>query len=111
MKFRKALVWSIATENQHPSLTDEEKTIEGVMPLVQALFPGMNYFSITGFGQVMVQCLIPALRKQFPELGSVSADDIKSADEVEVQQLLPSEGYEWQDSPEWTTRFTELMAA
>jgi len=38
------------------------------MPLVEGLFPGINYFSMTGFGQVMRDHVQPVLKKLFPKL-------------------------------------------
>ena len=109
MRFKKTLVWSCTTGQPHPSLNKKEQTIEGVMPLVEALFPGVNYYSITGFGQVMKECVVPALKKLFPELQFLPAEDIKDGEEVEVAQFLPSKGYEWQDSSEWQTKFKKLL--
>ena len=111
MKFRKALVWSLVTGEEHPSLTEKERTIEGVIPLVQALFPGVNYYSITGFGQVMRECVAPVLEKRFHQMKSLSAADIKAGERVEVAKFLPSNGYEWQDSAQWRARLTRLLAA
>ena len=41
-----AQVWSVIRGENHPSLTGDERTIAGYMPLVEELFPGINYFSI-----------------------------------------------------------------
>lgn len=111
MQFKKTLVWSLITGQVHPSLDERERTIDGVVPLVQTLFPGANYYSITGFSQILQACVTPALKKLFPELGSLSADDVMIGDAVEVVPFLASQGYEWQDSPEWADKFDMLMAA
>lgn len=96
MKFKKLVVWWLVTEQEHPSLTNNDKKIETLMPLVQAVLPGINYYSITGFSQVMKQYVIPVLKKRFPELATVSADDIalEPDAEVEVTDFLSSKGYE-----------------
>ncbi len=113
MKFKKLVVWWLVTEQEHPLLTNNDKKIETLMPLVQAVLPGVNYYSITGFSQVMKQCVMPVLKKRFSELATVSADDIaREPDaEVEVTEFLPSKGYEWQDSDDWQDKFGKLLAA
>ena len=111
MKFKKTLIWSCITGEPHPSLNKKEQTIEGVMPLIEALFPGVNYYSITGFNQVMRECVVPALKKQFPQMKSSSTENIKAKERVEVTQFLPSKGYEWQDSLRWQAEFKKLLAA
>ena len=111
MRFKKALIWSCITGGPHPSINKKEWTIEGCMPLVEALFPGVNYFSISGFCQVMRECVVPALKKLFPELESLSAENIKAGEMKEVAQFLPSKGYEWQDSSRWQAKFKKLLAA
>ena len=85
--------------------------IAGFIPLVNALFPGVNYYSRTGFNEVMNTCVTPALKKQFPELESTSESDIKGNEMVEVEEFLPSKGYEWQDSMKWHAKFEKLLAA
>lgn len=111
MKVRKAIIWSLVNNKPHKSMTDEEKRINGMMPLVEALFPGINYYSISGFHQVLNECVIPALKKQFPELLTASAEAIKPEETVKIAKLLPSKGYEWQDSLRWKSKFQRLLAA
>ncbi len=111
MKFKKTLIWSCVTGKEHPLLGKKERTIEGVMPLVDALFPGVNYYSITGFGQVMRECVVPTLKKLFHDLESLSTDDIKAREMVKVVQFLPSKGYEWQNSAKWRSKFEKILAA
>lgn len=110
MKFKKALIWSYTVGQLHPSLNKKEQTIEGAMPIIEALFPGVDYYSISGFNQVMQECVIPALKKRFPQLESLSAEDIKDGERVEVIQFLPSNGYEWQDSAKWQAKFKKILA-
>ncbi|MEK7554506.1 MAG: hypothetical protein AAB518_00780 [Patescibacteria group bacterium] len=111
MKFKKALVWSCIAGQPHPTLNEEEQTINGFMPLVDTLFPGVNYYSVTGFGQVMKECVVPVLKKRFPHLKSLSAEDIESGELVEVTKFLPSKGYEWKESMRWKAKFKKLLAA
>jgi hypothetical protein len=54
---------------------------------------------------------VPALKKQFPALETASADEIDPEATVEVEEVLASDGYEWQDMPEWMDRFKEYLAA
>ena len=113
MKTKKLVLWWLVNEKQHPLLTNNDMKIETLMPLVQAVLPGVDYYSVSGFTQVMKQCVMPVLKKCFPELATVSADDIaREPDaEVEVTEFLPSKGYEWQDSDEWQDKFGKLLAA
>lgn len=111
MKFKKALIWSCVSGQPHPSLNKKERTFGGITPLVEVMFPGMSYYSISGLGQVMQECVVPVLKKRFPQLKSLSAKDIKTAERLEVTQFLPSDGYEWQDSEKWKTKFKKLLVA
>ncbi len=111
MKVKKILVWSAVKWEEHPQLTAKERTIEGMMPLIQALFPGINYYSITGYGQVMRELVLPILKKRFPKLESTPAEKISRKAKVELTEVLPSKGYEWQDSEEWKSKFGKLLAA
>lgn len=113
MKCKKLVVWWLVTQQEHPLLTDNDKKIESLMPLVEGVLPGVSYFSITGFNQVMKQHVIPVIKKYFPELATVSADDIARdhAVEVEITEFFPSKGYEWQVSSDWQAEFEKRLAA
>jgi hypothetical protein len=111
IRVKKAVVWSLVNEREHELLTDKERTIDGLIPLVGALFPGINYYSITGFGEVLRGYVRPALKKRFPELQSTPAEQITRGTTVEITEFLPSNGYEWQDNDSWRSRFEELLAA
>lgn len=113
MKCKKLVIWWLVTEQEHTLLTEKDKKIESLMPLVNAILPGVNYFSITGFTQVMKQCIMPVLKKRFPELANVTAEDIalEPGTEVEITEFLPSNGYEWQDSTDWQNEFQKLLSA
>ena len=111
MKVRTAVLWSILNGNDHESLSKKDKTIEALMPLVKALFPGINYYSITGFSEVMRNCMIPVLKKRHPELLTTPAEKIKPRAMTEVATALLSKGYEWQDSTEWQSKFQKFLAA
>lgn len=112
MKYRKVVVWWLVTGVEPPALTIEDQKIESLMPLVKALFPGINYYSITGFSQVMHTCVIPVLKKRFPEFQVGPAGNVATSDEqIEIEPFLPSQGYEWQDSEDWKRRFADLLAA
>lgn len=111
LQFKKALIWYCITGNQHPALKPKERTIKSIEPLVETLFPGANYYSMTGFGQVMRECVVPALKKRFPEMESLSAAAIKAMEKVEVGEFLPSKGCEWQNSSRWQSKFKKLLAA
>ena len=110
-RVKKAVLWWLVTEVEPPVLTVDDRKIEALMPLVSALFPGINY-SMTGFGQVMRTCIMPVLKKRFPEFQAGPAGSVVTSDEtIEIEPFLPSEGYEWQTSEDWQRRFAELLAA
>ncbi|OGY63945.1 MAG: hypothetical protein A3I89_00610 [Candidatus Harrisonbacteria bacterium RIFCSPLOWO2_02_FULL_41_11] len=111
MKVKTAVLWWLVNNKEHESLTDKDKTIEALMPLVEALFPGINYYSITGFSQVMRDCVIPVLKKRFSELLTTPAEAIKPKATTEIAKVLPSKGYEWQESTKWRSKFEKILAA
>lgn len=109
MQVKKAVVWWLLTNQNHPSLTDDDKQIEALMPLVDAMFPGINYYSVTGFHDVMHGCVAPALGKQFHALRRLSANQIGAGEMVNVTEVMPSRGYQWQDDDEWKARFRTYL--
>lgn len=111
MKVKKAVVHWLVSGNEHPALTDKDKKIEALMPMVSALFPGINYFSISGFSEAMHKCVVPALKKQFPELQGIPAEKVGAEEEVEISEVLPSKGHQWQESKHWQSRFQKLLLA
>lgn len=108
-EYNEAQVWSAIHGDNHPSLTGDEKTIAGYMPLVNELFPGINYYSITGFSQVMRDYVQPALSKKFPDLAKKSAQEVSRDRTIGVEALLPSKGYEHLDNPKWKQRLDVLL--
>lgn len=106
VRMRKIVIWSLVNDREHELLTAKAMTT-----LVATLFPGIDYYSITGFSQVMRECLIPVLKKRFPELRSVPSEQITANDAVEITEFLPSRGYEWQVDNRWRSRFEKLLAA
>lgn len=111
MKCKTIVLWWLVNGTEPPGLPENERKIEALMPLVSALFPGINYFSITGFGKVMRDCAIPALKKRHPELLDTPAEKIGPNAMTEVAVVLPSDGYEWQDSAKWQSKLRRLLAA
>lgn len=112
-EFKRIVLWCLVNGVDYPGLPREEMKISSLMPLLNTLFPGINYYSTTGFHQVMYQCAKPVLRKLFPEL--VGASDVEVAKDatamVKVTEFLPSKGYEWQDSDKWKLKFIKLLEA
>ena len=108
-KYNEAQVWSVINGDNHPALAEDERTIAGYMPLVKELFPGINYFSITGFGQVMNEYVQPVLSKLFPDLVGKPADEISRGRTVNVEAFLPSKGYEHLDNPKWKKQLEALL--
>jgi len=111
MKCKKMIVWSLLNERPHHALTKKERQISGSMGVISALFPGINYFSMTGFHEVMRTCVIPVLKKRFEELSKVPEELVDNRETIDLESFLPSKGYEWQDSARWRVRFEDLLEA
>ena len=93
----------------HSSLSEEEQKIEAYTPILSTIFPGINYFSTTGFNEAMEECGAPALKKLFPELETANEDEFDPDELVELSEFKPSNGCEWQDSEEWRKEFNQLL--
>ena len=112
MQAKDTVLWSLINSDRHPAATDEDMTISTLMPMVKTLFPGIDYYSTSGFHSVMRECCIPALRHQFPGLIDSPADKVDLEQEREVTEILPSDGYQWQDDPAWKEQLaTQIKAA
>ena len=109
MLFKKILIWSHVIGFYHTSLKNEDKTIAASIPILTALFPEINFYSITGFSSLMSLYGVPALRKLFPELLELSTKEVLESEMVEVKEFLPSKGYEWQDDPNWKVQFDNIL--
>jgi hypothetical protein len=108
-KYNVAQVWSAINGVNHPALGEYEKTIAGYTPLVKELFPGIAYFSRTGFGQVMRDYVQPVLSKLFPDLIGKPATEVSRNRTVTVEAFLPSKGYEYLDNPQWKQKLETLL--
>jgi hypothetical protein len=105
---KKTMLWSIANREYHPYMVDEEKSIGAHMPLIAKLFPGINYYSISGFGQVYEKYLVPTIHSLFPELKGVNHSDVFD-DPIEIKELLPCKGYEHEDDPNWGIKLQKIL--
>jgi hypothetical protein len=111
MKVKTAVIWSCLHDKLHRSLSEEDGKIAAMMPLVETLFPGINYYSITGFMEVFRNCVIPALKKRHPEVLTLSEADIQPDDTTKVKEVLRSKGYEWQNSKKWRAKFERFLSS
>ena len=111
MQVKTAVVWWLVKGEDHPTLTDADKKTDALMPLVAAMFPGINYYSITGFHRVMNQLVIPTLRSRHSELLRTATRDVKASDMTEVAEVLASDGYQWLDDARWMPRFRQIITA
>lgn len=111
MKIKKAVVWSLMNpDGWHPSVTADERKINALMPLLSTLFPGIEYYSITGFTTVMCNYVRPVLNKFFPEIIGVSAEHIPPDEMIDIGAFQASKGYQWQNSTEWQKEFEQKLA-
>ena len=111
MKVRTLIVWWLVNGKEPKQLAAKERKIENLMPIVSALFPGINYYSASGFMEVIRTCVVPALKKQFWELLLKTEEEIASDAMTEIAVFLPSNGYEWTDSQNWKAKFNEYITA
>lgn len=79
------------------------------MPLINTLFPGINYYSITGFNQVMTDYVRPVLSKLFPEIKEKDVNEVDSRKRVEVKEFLHTKGYEHCDN-KWKKDLESLLS-
>ena len=107
MKAKKTAVWSLIHGRAHSSLRVDEQRICDFMGLFGILFPGIDYFSLSGFHTVRLELVMPTLKKLFPELVTMEENEVTNG-EVEIVEFLPSEGYEWQ-KPDWQEKFKKLL--
>ncbi len=110
MLVKRALVWTLVTDIQTRAITQEELKIASLMPLVNTLFPGINYYSMSGFHCVLNELVRPVLKKLFPEMLTEESERYSADELVDVSEFLPSRGYEWQDSVAWQKTFLNLLA-
>lgn len=110
MKIKKVLIWCALHNKEHKLLTAEERKISGYMPLISSLFPGINYYSISGFYDVFRTLVVPVLEKEFSTIKSINENDRVLNDLVEVSKFMSSNGYEWQDSEKWKRDFQKKLA-
>lgn len=110
--FKTMMIWCLINKTYHPQQKEEEKQISAYMPLINVLFPGMNYYSISGFMQVNQSYLTPTLTKLFPELVGMPEDQVSPTEEVTIEKpFLACNGYEHQDNPKWKETFDEMLQA
>ena len=109
VKVKKTLIWSILNNKYHPTLNEEDKKIISFMPLVEGLFPGIDYYSITGYGQVQENYVTPVLKKLFPDLKGLDSKKINQNEQIEITPFLPSKGYEHLE-PKWRKKLEKLLA-
>ena len=110
MKIKKAIIWSIIHSKAHSSLGAEERGIDKLKPILPALFPGIEQCSTAVFRQVLHKLIKPVLEKLFPELITTEEKNVED-DEVEIIELLPSDGDEWKYNPEWQEKFDRILSA
>ena len=100
MKFDSKLIWSAVNGRLHPNLSRYHKSINGMRPLIQTLFPGIECRSAPSFFAVFNYYAVPALKSLFPEYINMHQDDIDS-DDVDVVEILEYHGYQHQDDSQW----------
>tara|TARA_Y100000310_G_C20354388_1_gene655937 strand:+ start:291 stop:623 length:333 start_codon:yes stop_codon:yes gene_type:complete len=107
-EYNEAQIWSAIHGENHPYV--RSGTHEVYEDLIENLFPGIDYFSVTGFLGVMGVYVPPALSKLFPDIAKKKAHQVDGDNIVSVETFLPCEGYEHEDNPQWKEKLEALLA-
>jgi hypothetical protein len=111
MELKNKVAWWLINDIVHPALTKEDQVVAALQPIAGTMFPGINYFSLTGFGSAMRTIVIPALKLVAPQLVGAPIESFDPEDSIEIPEILPSQGCEWQNSDEWEIRFKDKLEA
>jgi hypothetical protein len=109
-EFSTAMLWSMAAKQ----LVQPPLKISDYRPLVQQMFPGINYYSVTGFNQAYHEVAAPAVAKMYPGLKACNTQAEAEAQfgaTLPVAPVMPSAGYEWQNSAQWRRKFDQHLQA
>ena len=109
-EFNEAQIWSAINGYGHESLVGEEQQIAGYMPIINELFPGINYYSVTGFTQVMADYVGPVLTKLHPSIAKKSKEEVNRNILVSIEQVLPCDGYEHLDNSGWKKNLDVILS-
>ena len=77
--------------------------------MLGAMFPGISYYSVRDFNLAFQQFAIPALKVFAPNMLGVPADSVDD-ETIEITEVIPSDGYEWQEDESWCSRFQARLA-
>lgn len=121
MKVRKVIVWSLLNGDLqhdhmkwHPSVREEEIEREQMLKLFWAIFPGAwcpKGDGDPGLYAVARDWVVPVLKKFQPELVGIQADAVAPDEEVEINNFLPGQKYDWLESLAWYANFKAQLAA
>jgi len=100
------LVWYMARVGLTPDkeVVAPQRKIADYMPILEKMFPGINYYSISGFSQVMKEVAMPCVAKTNPDLAACATSaeaEQRFGKTVDIAEIKPSAGYEWQDNYSW----------
>jgi len=108
-EYNEAQIWSAIHCKNHPQIPKDKRTIDNYMPIIEELFPGIVYYSVSGFNQVMRDYVQPTLSKLFPDLSERPSDKVSRDKIVNVETFLPSNGYEHLENPKWKMQLETLL--
>lgn len=103
------LWWLVNGKKKNIHLKRGDCRPETLPKIVSALFPGIAYYSEIGFNRAVEECAIPALRKRYPQLIDAPKRSIGPTSETEVEALMLTRAYEWQDDPRWRERLEGMF--
>ena len=109
MTVRTILIWAMINQEDWPPTANEKELDK--MGWIKCLFPGINFYSITGAFHVQNSYFVPVLKKLYPTLIGVKGETIDPNETIELEEFLACNGYEHYDNPEWKKRFDALLAS
>ena len=110
MEVKSIVLWSIINGKRHRLLEDKYVTPQALEPLVKEIFPGILYFTPTGLGDVIHECVKPVLRKEFEELVGTNGEELSLADKKQIKFTLPCNGNEWSKSKKmWQSKLHQKL--
>lgn len=112
MRCKVVVLWCIVNEKRHPLFPQDEKFGEIVLRLIDALFPGIDYFmGPLGFSELVLTIFMPTMKRRYADLLVTPGEAIDGDSIVDVKEMLPCRGYQWQDDPSWQRLFQDKLAA
>ncbi len=107
-KYSGALLWWLINDEKPHELVDPHRQTTKVRALLEQTFPGIHF---SWLDDAVKELLVPALKKQFPDLVNLATDQVGPEDRRKVAVVMSTDEYEWQDSKKWQAKFKKYLKA